>query len=110
MVILINLLLLRKGVYPYEYMDSWDKFNETSLPSKKDFCSKLILEDISDNDYEHAKNVFKEYCKNMDDYHDLYVQSDTLQLADIFRYFRKTCQKIYRLHPAHFVSAPGLAW
>ena len=53
------ILLLRKGVYPYEYMDSWERFNETSLPPKKDFCSKLTLEDISDKDYEHAQRVFK---------------------------------------------------
>ena len=52
-------MLLRKGVYPYEYMDSWEKFDETSLPPKKDFYSELILEDISDSDYEHAEKVFK---------------------------------------------------
>ena len=57
-------MLLQKGVYPYEYMDSWEKFGETSLPPKKDFYSELILEDISDSDYEHAKKVFKRYCKN----------------------------------------------
>ena len=72
-------LLLRKGVYPYEYMDSREKFNETSLPDKKDFYSKLNKENITDEDYAHAQkvwNVFK--IKNLGEYHDLYVQSDTL--------------------------------
>ena len=57
-------LLLRKGVYPYEYMDSWERFNETSLPPKKDFYSELILEDISDKDYLHAQKVFEEFCRH----------------------------------------------
>ena len=74
-------MLLRKGVYRYEYMDSWDRFNETSLPPKKDFYSELIWGDISDNDYEHAQKVFNEYCQGMRDYHDLYLQTDTLLLA-----------------------------
>ena len=103
-------MLLRKDVYPYEYMDSWDKFDETSFPSKKDCFSILILEDISDKDYEHALKVFKEYCKNMGDYHDLYVQTDTLLLADVFENFRNKCLEIYDLDPSYFYSAPGLAW
>ena len=82
-------ILLRKGVYPYEYMDSWERFNETSLPPKKDFYSELTLEDISDKDYEHAQKVFKEYCTDMGDYHDLYVQTDILLLADVYEKFRK---------------------
>ena len=77
-------MLLRKGVYPYEYMDSWERFNETSLPPKKDFYSELTLEDISDKDYEHAQKVFKEYCTDLGDYHDLNVQTDTILLADVF--------------------------
>ena len=56
-------MLLRKGVYPYEYMDSWEKFNGTSLPAKKDFYCELTLEDISDKDYEHAQKLFKGYCQ-----------------------------------------------
>ena len=69
-------LLLKKGVYPYEYMDSWERFNETSLPPKKDFYSELTLEDISDKDYSHAQKVFEEFCTDIGDYHDLYVQCD----------------------------------
>ena len=103
-------MLLRKGVYPYEFMDSWEKFNETSFPSKKDFYSELTLEDITDKDYNHGQKVFKEYCKDMGDYHDLYVQTDTLLLADVFEKFREKCIEIYGLDPSYFYSAPGLAW
>ena len=103
-------LLLRKGVYPYEYMDSWERFNETSLPPKNDFYSKLTLEDITDNDHNHAQKVFKEYCTDMGDYHDLYVQTDTLLLADGFKKIRDKCIEIYGLDPSYFCSAPGLAW
>ena len=72
------ILLLRKGVYPYEYMDSWERFNETSLPDKEAFYSGLNMEDITDVDYRHAKRVFKNLNNNnLGDYHDLYVQSDT---------------------------------
>ena len=103
------ILLLRKGVYPYEYMDSWEKFNETSLPSKKDFYSNLNMEDIDDIDYRHGNDVFKGFkLENLGDYHDLYVQSDTLLLA--YENFRYMCVKEYELDPAHFLSLPGLAW
>ena len=105
------ILLLRKGVYPYEYMDSWEKFNETSLPSKEDFYSHLNMEDIDDIDYRHGNNVFKSFkLDNLGDYHDLYVTNDTLLLADVFENFRDMCINVYKLDPAHFVSLPGLAW
>ena len=72
------ILLLRKGFYSYEYMDSWERFYETTLPNKKDFYSKLYLENITDEDYIHAQKVFEEFkLKNLDEYHDLYVQTDT---------------------------------
>ena len=90
-------MLLRKGVCFYEYMDSREKFNETSLPAKKDFYSELTLEDINDKDYEYAQKVFKEYCIDMGDYHDLYVQTDSLLLADVFEKFREKCIEIYGL-------------
>ena len=83
------MLLLRKGVYPYEYMDNWERFNETSLPSKESFYSNLNMEDIDDIDYRHGNNVFNKFkLNNLGDYHDLYVQSDTLLLADVFENFR----------------------
>ena len=103
--------MLRKGVYPYEYADTWERFSEISLPSKEAFHSNLNMEDISDIDYRHANNVFKVFkLENLGDYHDLYVQSDTLLLADVFNNFRDMCIKEYELDPAHFLSLPGLAW
>ena len=85
-------MLLRKGVYPYEYMDSWEKFDETTLPLKKDFYSILNLENISDEDYPHAQKIWDEFkIKHLGEYHDLYVQSDTLLLSDIFQNFRNMC-------------------
>ena len=105
------ILLLGKGVYSYEYMDSWERFNETSLPNKKYFYSNLNMENIDDIDYRHDNNVFKSFkLENLGDYHDLYVQSDTLLLADVFENFRDMCIKVDELDPAHFVSLPGLAW
>ena len=105
------ILLLRKGVYPYEYIDSWKRFDETSLPDKETFYSNLNMEDITDVDYRHGKKVFKEFkLKHLGDHHDLYVQNDTLLLVDVFENFRNTCIKVYELDPAHFLSAPGLAW
>ena len=104
-------VLLRKGVYPYEYMDGWDKFNETSIPSKESFYSNLAMENITEMDYTHANNVFKTLkLNNLGDYDDLYVQSDTLLLSDVFENFRNACIKTYELDPAHFISLPGLAW
>ena len=104
-------LLLRKGVYPYEYMDNWKRFNETSLPTKESFYSNLNMENIEDIDYSYGNNVFKRFkLKNLGEYHDLYVQSDTLLLADVFENFRNTCLKVYELDTAHFLSLPGLEW
>ena len=104
-------LLLRKGVYPYEYMDSWEKFNETSLPPKKSFYSELNLQDISDKDYLHAQKVWDVFeIRNLGDYYDLNVQTDTSLLADVLEKFRDTCIEIYGLDPSHFLSVPGLAW
>ena len=96
------ILLLRKGAHPYKYMDSWERFDETSLPDK-DFYSNLNMEDITDVDYRHAKRVFNGVAlkslnnKNLGDYHDLYVQCDTLLLADVFENFRNMCIKVYEL-------------
>ena len=90
------ILLLRKGVYPYEYIDNWERFNETSLPSKESFYSNLNMENIEDIDYRHGNKY-------------LYVQSDTLLLADVFENFRDMCLKEYELDSAHFLSLPGLA-
>ena len=105
------ILLLRKGVYPYEYMDNWERFNETSLRNKESFYSNLNIENIEDIDYRHDNNVFKIFkLKNLGEYHDLYVQIDTLLLSDIFENFRNKCLEVYELDRAHFLSLPGLAW
>ena len=103
--------MLRKGVYSYEYMDNWERFNETSLPSKESFYSNLNMEHIDDIDYRRGNNIFNKFkLSNLGDYHDLYVQSDTLLLADVFENFRDMCLKEYELDPAHFLLLPGLAW
>ena len=92
-------------------MGSWQRFDETSLPDKENFYSNLNMEDITDVDYRHGKTVFEYFInKNVGDYRDLYVQSDTLLLADVFENFRNMCIKVYDLDPADFLSAPGLAW
>ena len=105
------ILLLRKVVYSYEYMDNWERFNETSLPSKESFYSNLNMENIEDIVYRHGNNVFNKFkLNNLGAYHDLYVQSDTLLLADAFENFRDMCLKEYELDPDHFLSLPGLAW
>ena len=104
-------MLLRKGVYPYEDMDNWKKIYETTLPPKEVFYSNLNLEDITNEDYVHAQKVRDIFqIKKLGEYHNLYAQSDTLLLADVFEYFRNKCLEIYELDLAHFLSAPGLAW
>ena len=104
-------LLFRKGVYPYDYVSSLEKLSETQLPTKEKFYSRLNDEDISDEDYTHAINVWNTFkCQTIRDYHDLYLKSDVLLLADVFENFRRTCLKHYKLDPAHYYTSPGLAW
>ena len=104
-------LLLRKGVYPYDWVDSIDKFSETQLPPQESFYSKLNDEGISDKDYLHAKEVWDEFnCKTFRDYRNIYNMSDVLILADVFENFRDVCNENYNLDPAHYLTAPGLAW
>ena len=101
------ILLLQKGVYPYEYIEQdWEKFNEISLLEKEDFYSHLNREDITDGDYVHPKTVCKEFeIKHLGEYHDLYLQRDTLLLAAVFENFKNMF-----FNPAKFLSVPGLAW
>ena len=83
-------MLLRKGVYPYEYVDDWEKINETTLPEKEEFYSNLNLEEITDEDYMHGKIVCKDFeIKKLGKYYDLYFKSDTLLFLDPFESFRK---------------------
>ena len=91
-------------------MDDLEKFNEISLSVEEDFNSHLNMEDITDADYAHAKRVCEDFeIINLGEYHDLYVQSDSLFLADVFENFRSMYLKIYELDPAKFLSVPGLA-
>ena len=104
-------LLTRKGVYPYDYMDTPEKLKEIKLPPKEEFYSKLNDEGISDEDYSHAQRVWEAYeMKTLEDYHNLYNKLDVLLLADVFGNFRNICIKNYELDPAHYYTAPGLAW
>ena len=104
-------MLLRKGLETNEYIDDWEKINKTSTPEKEDIYSHLNMEGITDADYGYANRVCKDFeIKNLGEYYDLYVQSDTLLLADVFENLRIMCLKIYELDPAKLLSASGLAW
>ena len=104
-------LLSRKGIYPYDYMNGIKKFTEEKLPQKEKFYSKLNDCGISDEDFDHAKRIWKEFgVKNLGEYHDLYLKSDVLLLADVFEEFRNVCMKTYSLDPAWYYTSPGLSW
>jgi hypothetical protein len=104
-------LLRRKGVYPYEYVDSFERFDEARLPPKEVFYSQLKREHITDEDYQHAQRVWEAFdCKTFGDYHDIYLRTDVLLLADVFETFRNTSMKHYGLDPAHYYTAPGMSW
>ena len=102
----------RPSSYPTnEYMDSFERFDETELPEKEKFYSSLSGKGITDEKYSHAKDVWSKFgCQNLGNYHDLYVATDVLLLAEVFENFRKVCQDKYGLDPAHYYSAPGLSW
>ncbi|UYV67414.1 hypothetical protein LAZ67_5000503 [Cordylochernes scorpioides] len=88
-------LITRKLPYCYDYIDSFDKFKEETIPPKRNF----------------VKTLWKEFnIKNLGEFHDLYVKIDTLLLADIFENFRNICMKIYKLDPCYYFTAPGLSW
>ena len=103
--------LLRKGIYPYDYMDSTARFEETNFPKIEDFNSILRNEGIKPEEYEHGLHIYKKFgCRNLGDYHDIYLKTDVLLLADVFEEFRNVCLKIYGLDPAWYYTAPGLSW
>ena len=92
-------------------MDNWDRFEETSLPRIEKFYSNLNMSGVSDSDYEHACSVWREFrIKNMGEYHDLYLRTDVILLANVFESFRRVCLENYELDPSHFYTAPRLAW
>ena len=91
-------MLKKKGVFPYKFMTDFSKLNTSYLPPKKDFYSKLNDTNITDEQYEYAKNVWQEFhCKTMRDYHDLYLKTDVLLLADVMENYRDVCIKNYIL-------------
>ena len=102
-------LMSKKGVYPYDFMDSFEIFDQTELPTKVQFYSTLNDQHITNNEYDHAKKVWKVFkIKTMGEYHDLYLKSDVLLLADVFENFRKTCLQYYKLDPCHYFTSPVL--
>ena len=104
-------LLTRKRVYPYEYINSWDRFEETQLPPISAFYSNLNMSSISEEDYQHAQRVWGEFgIRDLGDYHDLFLRTDVVLLANVFEAFRDTCLRHYSLDPANFYTSPGLAW
>ncbi|KAF0683340.1 DNA pol B 2 domain-containing protein, partial [Aphis craccivora] len=104
-------LVTRKGVYPYEFTDSWDKLEETILPRKEDFYSTLTEEHIDDEEYEHAVTVWNHFkCKTLGEYSDLYLKIDVLLLADVFENFRDMCISTYNLDPVYYFTAPGFSF
>ena len=106
-----NNLILRKGIYPYEYIDSFEKLDELQLPPIEKFYSALTDRSVSFSDIKHAENVWNEFnCKTLCDYHDVYLKTDVSLLADVFQAFRKTCIKAYKLDPLYYYTAPGLSW
>ena len=105
-------LMTRKGIYPYSFMDSYDKFDIDPLTlTKLNFRNDLTGEDIGDEDFEFYKEICNRFnIKTLGEYHDLYLKSDVLLLSDVFENFRETCFQYYKLDPAHYYSAPGLSW
>ena len=104
-------LMSQKGVYPYDFMDSFEKFNQTELPNKDQFYSILNDQNITDDEYDHANKVRNTFMiKTIGEYHDLYLVSDVLLLTDVLENFRKTCMQYYKLDPCHYFTSPGLSW
>ena len=101
----------RKGVYPYDFMDSFEKLDQTELLTKDQFYSILNDQHIANDEYDHAKKIWKAFkIKTMVEYHYLYLKNDVLLLTDVFESFRKTCLQYYKLDPCHYFTSPGLSW
>ena len=96
-------LIMRKGVCPYEYMDSWVRFEEIKLPPKEAFTASYLMRPST-------RRITTFRCKTLGDYSDLYCHTDVLLLIDVFETFRKTCLRQFGLEPAHYYTSPGLSW
>ncbi|KAJ8980867.1 hypothetical protein NQ317_008926 [Molorchus minor] len=104
-------LIRQKGVFPYNYIDSFEKLEETQLPSRDKFYNDLTNESISSADYERATKVWNTFkCKTLGEYADIYLKSDIFLLADVFENFRRVCLTKYKLDPSHFLTSPSLSW
>ena len=104
-------MISQKGICPYEYLDSIEKFDDTTLPSRNEFYSKLNDSCITDDEYKFALNLWDKFeCKTMKDYLELYLKADVLGMADVFEEFRNVCYENYGLDPLHYYTAPGLSW
>lgn len=104
-------LLTQKGVYPYSYIDSREKLEETELPSKQDFYDNLNECGISNKKYKFAQKVWNTFnIRSMREYTQLYLKTDVLLLADIFENFRDNCIRLYEIDPAHYYTLPGYSW
>ena len=103
-------LLKRKGVFLYHYLDSFNRFKETSLPNKEMFYNRLCNSNVTQEEFDHAINVWNKFnIKTFGDYHDIYLKTDVLLLADIFENFRKLHMNYYKLDPVHYFGTPGIA-
>ena len=104
-------LIRKKGIFPYDYLNSFERLNDPKLPSKELFYNSMTNSNISNEQYNTALNVWNTFdCKTLGEYSDLYLKSDVLLLTDIFENFRKTCYSTYKLDAAHYFTAPGLSW
>lgn len=104
-------LVLRKGVFPYDHCNSWERLDETSLPPKQAFYNKLTDCGINEEDYVHSKKVWAAFkCTTLGEYSDIYLKTDVLLLADVFQNFRTVTMNTHKIDPAHYFTAPGMAW
>lgn len=104
-------LMRKKGIYPYDYVDSWSKYDECVLPMREHFFNSLTQEHVSNDDYRRAQEVWKIFnVHSLGEYTDLYLKCDVLLLCDVFEKFRQTCLQYYKLDPAYYITSPGLSW
>lgn len=104
-------IVLEKGIYPYEWVDSFAKFDNTELPPRDAFYSQLNEEGITDEEYVRAQEVWNSFdCHTFRDYHDIYLKTDVMLLADVFENFRSVSMANYGLDPAHYLTTPSLTW
>ena len=102
---------MREGIYTYEYMDSWDRFEETKFSPIESFYSSLNMSGVSESDYQHAQRVWEEFgIRNLGEYHDLCLRMDVIFLKKVSEKFRETSLAHYGLDPEDFYALPGLAW